>query len=108
MTAEMQKEFDRLIKAASDYAKTMPDRFWMIDDSNRLIHFITDAISIKTGKKSNSITPFSLSIDNKERFVELNGIIENTLKLFPKKLTEDQAAIIHKLNLEKALALKKK
>ena len=50
--------------------------------------------------------PFFFSEDPKERFIQLNSIIESTLKMFHKKLNQEQTAIIDKLNLEKNLALK--
>lgn len=101
-------EFERLIKVAGEFAKKMPDCFWMPEDSEQLVTILRKAISAKTGKISPNSKPFILAADSKERFIQMNAVIENILKYFPSKLTDDQSAIIHKLYLEKALALKKK
>lgn len=107
MTPEQLKEFNRVFKIAADFAKDMPNRFWQIDDTERLVSWLTRMSEIRKNIMNPAVKkPFFFSEDPKERFIQLNSIIESTLKMFPKKLNQEQTAIIDKLNLEKSLALK--
>lgn len=106
MTQEQLKEFNRVFKIAANFSKNMSDRFWQTDDTEQLVSLLTRMSEITKNVIEPVIKkPFFLSQDPAERFVQLNSIIESTLKMFPKKLSPEQAEIIHKLNLEKALAL---
>lgn len=91
---------EKLIKIASNLCKNIPDRFWMPEDTEMLIDLLRQSFGLKISKY--------LLKDSKERAFQLQGIINTTLKNFPKKLNADQSQIIHKLNLEKALALNSK
>lgn len=106
MTDEQLKEFNKVFKIAADFSKNIPDRFWQIDDSERLVSLLTRMTEIKKNIMDPPLKkPFFFSQDPTERFIQLNGIIENAIKMFPKKLSPEQSEIIHKLNLEKTIAL---
>ena len=93
---------EEVVTRMGAFARNIPDQYWCIDDMEFLIDKIYKSLGlVEYTKNDHLIIPFHFSVDKGEMLTQIQNAIEVTTKVFGKKPTLDQIAIIHKMNIFK-------
>ena len=92
---------ENVIARMAEFAREIPDRFWNIDSMELLLDKLYDAAGLLEKNDAGGTRPFHFSIDKGEMLTQVQNAIVFLSKQFGRRPNEDQAAILHKLNVYK-------